>query len=177
MNKMKWEDRLGCKLLSIKVALHGAMQGISERQERFLSPLLERDWRWSGAHWLLPSCHPLRWGGLSRRHREERGPQLHLASDLIPRKCMGLCYCLSLGTCYAKLSPQPSSHQLGAPNLCVFRQGSCFMDNWRQYALFGMGGKRIFVCFWYVSWMRRNGLLTFSQELSWLHRLCWEMKL
>lgn len=60
MNKMKWEDHLGCKLLSIKVALHGAMKGIGERQEIFLAPLLERDWGWSGGHWLLPSCHPMR---------------------------------------------------------------------------------------------------------------------
>lgn len=58
MNKMKWEDRLGCKLLSIKVALHGAMQGIGERQERFLAASLRKG---LGMEWgslaasLLPS--------------------------------------------------------------------------------------------------------------------------
>lgn len=49
---MKWENRLGCKYLSVEMALHGAMQ-----RERFLATSLKQGLWWAvEGYQPLPSC-------------------------------------------------------------------------------------------------------------------------
>lgn len=57
---MKWENRLGCKHLSIESGLHGAMQTISDTQQRFLVASLKQS-LWQAVR-VIGCSPPVLWG-------------------------------------------------------------------------------------------------------------------